>query len=86
MVRQPRLRSHVNLVPGESHHRLGDLISLYRTRIGRLEQVIEGDIGNKSPLGKGFRKHLIAFHLIPNDVFTVFRIYPVGVYTEQEAA
>ncbi len=74
------------LVSGESHHRLGDLISLYRARIGRLEEVIEGDIGNKSSFGKGFRKHLVAFPLITNDVLTVFRIHSISIYAEQEAA
>lgn len=73
------------LIPSQSHNRLGDLVGLDRIRIAILEELLERYLPHEPALLESLEKNLITLLLIADYILSVFRLDSFGRNTKKES-
>jgi len=74
------------LIPSQSHNRLGDLIGLDRIRIASFEELLKSYLSHEPALLESLKENSITFLLIADYNLFVFRLDSLGRDTEKETA
>ena len=74
------------LIPSQSHNRLGDLVGLDRIGIAILEELLKSYLSHEPALLESLKENSITFLLIADYILSVFRLDSLGRDTEKETA